>query len=560
MALVVMFLPIAGFYFLGIYQSALVRQTERQLIATGDVTAAQYRAALRLVSEDLSYRELCGAIGSPAYRAALMSGDRLQCYGLQMAQEFILPRNELGELVINRQPRLDLAVDPIQDRLPDPVPVARLPRPAVEKAALALQETVRDTHNYTLAGVRLLDHTGQIIASSNPSLIGKSLEHIEEVQRTLRGEPMSVLRAKLDDPPAPPIIRWFRPRPYRVHVAMPITHEGRVLGLVYLSRTPTSIRSVLINKWPALTFAIALVLLIVLLLTLGASLLLVRPVRALVLQAEDAAKGVKGAVTLIRQPGTHEIASLSSAITTMAHRLEERANYIEGFAAQVSHEFKTPLTSIQGAVELLREHGDDMTEADQQKFLKNVASDSLRLEMLVNRLLELARADTMETQKTERADLSATLIAAQERSLDRGQPVALMPGDALEQPLWVALGPDTLASVILNMLDNAYQHAGPETEVLMEVRQQPGAVRLLVADKGPGITSANSGQIFAPFFTTARKEGGTGLGLSLVRSLLQSCGGSIALTPPPAGYATAFSLSIPHALSVQKKGLAGPKG
>ena len=79
--------------------------------------------------------------------------------------------------------------------------------------------------------------------------------------------------------------------------------------------------------------------------------------------------GRKGAVQLLKRPGTQEVAALSAAVTTMAHRLEERAAYIESFAAQVSHEFKTPLTSIQGAVELLSEHGEDMKAEEKAKFL-----------------------------------------------------------------------------------------------------------------------------------------------------------------------------------------------
>ena len=546
-ALIVMILPVVGFYFLGIYQSALVRQTERQLIATGDVIAAQYRATLTLTAAEFSYREVCGAIGSEAYQNAIARGDRVLCFGQPAAEAYAPIYDTRGELIINRQAVLDLAIDPILPVEPDPITVGRQPRLAVQAAGQALQQTVEDTRAYTLASVRVLDQTGQIVASSNPFWLEDSLEMVPEVRRALEGEPVSVLRAKKAETPAPPIIRWFRAQPYRVNVAIPIAYEERVLGVVYLGRTPNSIRVVLWNKWPALAAGIGVLLLIVVILTFGASFLLVRPIRQLVRQSEDAAKGVKGAVTLLRRPGVQELASLSSALSTMAHRLEERAAYIESFAAQVSHEFKTPLTSIQGAIELLSEHGQDMSEKEKAKFLDNVASDSKRLELLVNRLLELARADTMETQGSERADLRATLSVARSRSKDREQPVRVSYDFKGSDPIWVAMGPDTLASVVLNMLDNAYQHAGSKTQVLVKVSRQPGAVRMEVADKGPGISASNSAQIFDPFFTTARGEGGTGLGLSLVRSLLQSSGGSIALTPAPKGYATAFALLITYA-------------
>ena len=551
-AFIVMLLPVVGFYFLGIYQSALIRQTERQLVTTGDVIAAQFRPALRQAAQGYSYREVCGPIGSRAYNQALQTGERLLCYGRVADAEFH-PIYDGPRLVIDRQPVLDLAIDPILDVEPDPTDVARRPRPAVAEAAQGMQQTVIDTRIYTLASLRVLDHTGQIIASSNPDALWQSFEQVDEVQRALRGEAVSVLRAKFRDSPASPLQRWMRARPYRVNVAVPIMFEDRVLGVVYLGRTPNSISAVLWNKWPALLAGILAVLVIVVVLTFGAAFILVRPLRQLVRQSEDAARGARGAVQLLKRPGTQEVAALSVAVTTMAHRLEERAAYIEGFAAQVSHEFKTPLTAIQGAVELLAEHGEEMRAEEKAKFLSNMAADSSRLERLVTRLLELARADTMEPEGGERADLIATLQAVAERSAERGQPIQLDlgkldVGKAALAPLWVKMGPDTLASVLLNMLDNAYQHAGPKTKVQLTLAPQSSAVRLTVADQGPGISPSNAAKIFAPFFTTARTGGGTGLGLALVRSLLQSAGGSIALTPPPTGFATAFSLSMPYAL------------
>ena len=554
-ALIVMILPVVGLYALGIYQSALVRQTERQLIATGDVLAAQYRAALRLIADDATHAEFCegewaqGALdrSKTDKKTDGTSGEAMGCLGHAMQAQYNPIYTKDGQLIIDRQARLDLTSDPILPPEPDALDVERTPYPMARSAGDAMQQTLIDTRAYTLASVHLLDQGGQVIASSRPDILLKSFAHVDEVQRALRGEAVSVLRAKSAQRGGPILFRSFRAEPYRANVAMPITHGHKVLGVVYLGRTPNSVRAVLLNKWPELTLGIGVVLCLVVILTLSASFLLVRPLRQLALQAEEVAGGKRAAVTLIRRPGTHEIASLSAALTTMAHRLEERSTYIRGFAAQVSHEFKTPLTAIQGAIELLREHGETMSDHDRKKFLSNVAADSRRLEHLVVRLLELARADTQEPSLSEEADLRPVLEAAQQRSQHRGQPVTLTYAKNVRDPLMVAVDEDILSLLILNMLDNAYQHAGAAVEVHMAVSAQPGAVRILIADKGPGISDGNSGQIFAPFFTTARAKGGTGLGLSLVRSHLQSRGGSVALTTPPQGFSTAFSLAIPYA-------------
>jgi signal transduction histidine kinase len=81
----------------------------------------------------------------------------------------------------------------------------------------------------------------------------------------------------------------------------------------------------------------------------------------------------------------------------MAERLYDRTDYIVTFTSHVSHELKSPLSSIQGAAELLRDSGADMSESERCKFLDNVTADTQRLTALLDRLRELARADNPQT-------------------------------------------------------------------------------------------------------------------------------------------------------------------
>src|SRR5258705_13657490 len=101
----------------------------------------------------------------------------------------------------------------------------------------------------------------------------------------------------------------------------------------------------------------------------------------------------------------------------MAQTLERRAAYIRDFAAHVSHEFKTPLTAMQGAVEMLREHGDEMSAPERERFLGIIDGDARRLAALVHRLLELARADVMPAAH-DSADVGAALSAVEQRHGD----------------------------------------------------------------------------------------------------------------------------------------------
>ena len=218
----------------------------------------------------------------------------------------------------------------------------------------------------------------------------------------------------------------------------------------------------------------------------------------------------------------------------MANTLETRSAYIREFAANVSHEFKTPLTSIQGAVELLRDHAASMDEDRRARFLDNIAKDSDRLARLVTRLLELARADVMQPGGAGESQLGALLLDLQRHYADLGQSFGIEGADTVtgagaggEDDLRVAMDGDNLASVVRNLLDNALHHGKGKPRLVIE--PEAAQVRLRVIDDGPGVSPANADRIFSAFFTTDREGGGTGLGLALVKTLVEVHGGQIRL-------------------------------
>jgi signal transduction histidine kinase len=114
------------------------------------------------------------------------------------------------------------------------------------------------------------------------------------------------------------------------------------------------------------------------------------------------------------------------------------------------------------------------------------------------------------------------------------------------------MAPETLDSILANLLDNARQHGGAKVHVNIRCEiEGAGAapmMRITVADSGNGISAANAAKIFEPFFTTARKAGNTGLGLAILRSLLAAHRGSIELLPGDKG--AAFRIRLPLAAAV----------
>ena len=254
---------------------------------------------------------------------------------------------------------------------------------------------LRDAQVVTLAGIRVVDYQGVVVASTGEWL-GMSMTSSREINRSLQGESVSLLRQRISDQPPPPLASISRGTGVRVFVAMPIIQDDRVWGAVLLSRTPPNITQTLYGKRYHLLYGGLMLLGIVALIAGFTSLTISRPVRALMRQAERAVRGETGAVVPLTRPGTQEIAQLSQVVARMAQTLEQRADYIRSFASHVSHEFKTPLSAIQGAVELLWDHAETMSEQERRRFLDNLRCDAQRLERLVRRLLELARADVMQ--------------------------------------------------------------------------------------------------------------------------------------------------------------------
>jgi len=519
--LTILLLPLGGIGVLRVYESALVRQTESELVAQGAFVSASFNASLkRQLGTAKKLQRFMDQFSHPVdakWRHKIDPGDKWRPH----------------------PSTLDLATDQVRDNPPKEVLATGKPNRIVAMVGKDISNIMQDAQVVTLAGIRVVDLDGRIIASTTDN-IGMSLASWEEVRRALQGEHVSLLRQRISDKPAPPLVSISRGARVRVYVATPILLHNRVLGAVVLIRTPANIGRALHAKSKTLTIAGLLLLGVILLVSVLTSLTISRPVNAVIEQTRRAIRGEKGAVVPLDKPVTEEIAQLSNAVASMAQILEQRADYIREFASHVSHEFKTPLTAIQGAVELLRDHYATMSEAERNRFLKNMTDDVDRLDRLVHRLLELARADTMPASQ-ESGDAKAVLTGLQKRYRQGGYDITLsMQSDKHR----VAVAEEILESIISNLTDNALQHA-EGADISIATRNTEGILQIIVKDNGPGISAANLAQIFDPFFTTAREQGGTGLGLSLVKSLLTSHRGSIACESSSTG--TRFTIELPLA-------------
>jgi len=313
---------------------------------------------------------------------------------------------------------------------------------------------------------------------------------------------------------------------------VPIIADGHVLGAVLVSRTPRNIVQTLYSKRYALLELAVILIAAVVALAWFTGQTVVRPTRQLAAMARRVARGEVHSVEPLDRPLMREARQLSDSIVTVARTLEARADYVRELALGISHEFKTPLTGIRGGAELLRDHLEEMSEEERRRFLSNILADTARLERLVSRILELARADAVTPQGNERCDVAAAAAEIVAEAQKTGQRVSIVD---LPTPLPATIERASFDIVLANLLDNARQHAGPKASVTISGRQDRDAVIVEVRDDGPGVSAGNAERIFDRFFTTKRDSGGTGLGLAIAQRRVVAFGGELSLVAAEQG-------------------------
>ena len=329
----------------------------------------------------------------------------------------------------------------------------------------------------------------------------------------------------------PPAVFLFLAEPVREHDA--------VRGAVYVTRSTTPVLQEMHRIRRGLTLVLALALGLTAALTLLLAWTISRPLERLAHVARRIAAGDTGLDVPVAGGG--EISELGQAFREMTRKLEARHRYISAFAADVAHEFKSPLTSIRGAAELLAEGAADELDA-RERFLENIALDAARLDRLVSRLLELSRIDASE-EAPVLVDLEALVRRAVERSQGPDGGVVLEYTSSI--PV-IPARPADLEAALLNLIDNALKFSPPgcKVEVRVSGRAGQGTVTIAVSDQGPGIPEQNLPRIFERFFTTDADRSGTGLGLAIVKSVVEALGGTVSVRST-VGQGSCFSLHLP---------------
>ncbi|MXY77842.1 MAG: HAMP domain-containing histidine kinase [Acidimicrobiia bacterium] len=319
---------------------------------------------------------------------------------------------------------------------------------------------------------------------------------------------------------------------------------GSVTIVVVLTDTADQFLAA-VMRWLGVSAAISLALGVVVAVMLGRRL--ARPLG----QARDATRLIAGGDLSARVPVEEhrrdEISDLSTSINEMAASLERSQSLEQRFLMSISHDLRTPLTSIRGYGEAIS----DGTADNREQAAEVIVSEAIRLERLVGDLLDLARLDAREfTLESRLADVGAVVeevcAGFAQGAADRGLELKVI----REEPVMAWCDPVRVAQVVANLVQNALKFADSlvQVESRIENEGQKAWAVVTVNDDGPGISREDRPHVFERLYVARRtpriEESGSGLGLTIVAELTEVMGGAVSVTARrPTG--TRFTVQLP---------------
>jgi histidine kinase len=248
-------------------------------------------------------------------------------------------------------------------------------------------------------------------------------------------------------------------------------------------------------------------------------------------------------------PSGDELGELAARFNQMAETLEGVEERRRDLIADVAHELRTPLASIAGYMEGLM----DGVVLPEPETFHRVHREAVRLQRLVNDLQELSRAEAgqvpIHRRRVEIRDLVEAAVARLRPQFeDKGVALAAEVAAALPP---VLVDPDRIGQVLTNLIGNALQYTPPGGTVTVRGGREDGRVTIAVADTGIGIAAEHLLHVFDRFYrvdrSRARASGGSGIGLTIVRHLVEAHGGSIRAESPGPGCGSTFTVTLPPA-------------
>jgi len=373
------------------------------------------------------------------------------------------------------------------------------------------------------AFVQIIDDAGRVVRSSpnvegEPQIVTFTADRVQRGARTVDGLPVG-------------------DAPFRV-VAGTARIRGEVLT-VYVGSSLEPVDQAVRELLVGLALGAPALLVLVIGLTWVAVGRALQPVEQI--RAEVAGIGERELHRRVPQPlEDDEIGRLASTMNTMLDRLEDAAARKRRFLADASHELRSPLTGIRSQLEVDLAHP---ARADWQATERDLLEQTLHMQRLVDDLLDIASLDEPPVSaEHDLVDVDEIVLAEVRRITTRGKVIV----DARKVTAAQVTGDtDALGRAIRNLLDNAERHA--TRTVKIAVREEGPNVQISVSDDGPGVAEQDRSRIFERFARAdsarSRSQGGSGLGLSIARDIVEAHNGTLTLAEAERG--ATFMIDLP---------------
>ncbi len=370
--------------------------------------------------------------------------------------------------------------------------------------------------------IYITNKDGIVIYDSKGEIKGKDYSQWRDVFLTLKGEygaRSSAYDANILEPTADQKAH---------HVAAPIYHNNQIFGSLTVIKSVADLKPyVLTQKDQINTYAIY-ILLVSLLFGAGVSVFVTRSTRKLVKYTTALSKGENAVAPKIRQV---EFAELSKAIEKLRVDLEGR-EYVEEYINTMAHELRTPITGIRATAENLLM---PMDNSQRERFIKNILDANKKMDLLVNRLLNLSRIERRDklenVEKINAKDLIKDVIQSPSRKGNIASR-SIKVEYTLEREFVINAEKLLAEQALSNIIDNAIDFTPIGSTISIKVSESNTHVNIQVLDQGKGVPEHARKQIFRHFFSSSRPDTGkrgNGLGLRFVKKIMSLHGGQVSL-------------------------------
>ncbi|GAA0685087.1 two-component system sensor histidine kinase CreC [Marinobacterium maritimum] len=383
--------------------------------------------------------------------------------------------------------------------------------------------------------IYVTDARGTVIFDSEGQQdLGKDYSQWRDVYLTLRGRYGA---RSSDDTPDDP-------ESERLYTASPILYRGDTIGVVAIGKPTRNINRFIAHLSNNLVYTSIVIALGTLLVGLLITFWITRPMHRLEAYALDVSEGKRVALPSL---GNNEVGRVGTALESMRVALEGKS-YVADYVQSLTHELKSPIAGIRGAAELLQE---PMSDEQRNRFLNNIIEQGSRMQSLIERLLDLAAIEHLNTLSNADSFAVTDLIDGVCSGLEDYASQHQVVLDKQCDPEINAYGDFALLSDALgNLIKNAIEFAPADSTVTIRAELSDAGIGIEILDSGPGVPAFAETKLVQRFFCLPKPDGskGSGLGLSFVHEIMQLHGGALSYRryTEVAPYLTGFRLELPQ--------------